>query len=109
MFPDQFEPYCFFGCDFNATFPGTLFRFPLRSPALARRSEISKRVYSVTDVQANIDQLVGQLSNYVMFLRSVRRIAVYRLAEGQRVPVLVHEALAEVAGEEKINDQSLQQ
>jgi sacsin len=109
MFPDQFEPYCFFGCDFNATFPGTLFRFPLRSPALARRSEISKRVYSVTDVQANIDQLVGQLSNYVMFLRSVRRIAVYRLAEGQRVPVLVHEALAEVAGEEKINDQSLLQ
>lgn len=34
-FPHQCEPYRFFGCDFNHSFPGTLFRFPLRTEAMA--------------------------------------------------------------------------
>ena len=41
-FPDQFEPLCFFGCDLRGRFDGTLFRFPLRTKALAAESEISK-------------------------------------------------------------------
>ena len=42
-FPDQFEPFRFFGCDFSDTFPGTLFRFPLRTQGMAKISEISRR------------------------------------------------------------------
>ena len=51
---DQFAPFnmpCF-GCDMRAVcagggarFDGTLFRFPLRSGALARGSEITKAAY----------------------------------------------------------------
>ena len=36
-FPNQCKPYSFFGCDFKDPFPGTLFRFPLRSEALASK------------------------------------------------------------------------
>ena len=107
MFPDQFEPYCYFGCDFSSAYRGTLFRFPLRNQSLARKSEISKRVYTVGDVSANIDQLVGQLSNHLLFLRSVRKISIYHLEAGQREPVLMHEAIAEIGEEENINDQNL--
>jgi sacsin len=43
--PDQFAPFCAFGCDARSFFPGTLFHFPLRTPALAARSRISKQVH----------------------------------------------------------------
>lgn len=41
QFPDQFEPFTFFGCTLRDAFAGTLFRFPLRTAELARESEIS--------------------------------------------------------------------
>ena len=41
-FPDQAAPLCVFGCDLETPFNGTLFRFPLRTKALAQESEISK-------------------------------------------------------------------
>lgn len=40
----QFDPYKAFGCDMRSHFDGTLFRFPLRSEALAADSRISKQV-----------------------------------------------------------------
>lgn len=42
--PDQFAPYKVFGCDARKPFQGTLFRFPLRTPAHAQASRISKQV-----------------------------------------------------------------
>lgn len=33
-----------FGCDMRKEYPATLFRFPLRTPAQAAKSEISKQV-----------------------------------------------------------------
>lgn len=44
-FPDQFEPYRFFGCTLQERFNGTLFRFPLRTADLKLESEISKSEY----------------------------------------------------------------
>jgi len=41
-FPDQAAPLCVLGCDLDQPFAGTLFRFPLRTKALAQESEISK-------------------------------------------------------------------
>jgi len=48
-YPDQFRPLCgAFGCDVLASspaaFPATLFRFPLRTPAQAKASRLSKQV-----------------------------------------------------------------
>lgn len=42
--PAQFAPYCAFGCNMRTEFGGTVFRFPLRTPALAARSRISGQV-----------------------------------------------------------------
>ena len=110
-FPDQFEPYRYFGCDFNKPYNGTLFRFPLRSPSLARTSEISSRGYGVSDIEQNLDQLIGGLSHYLLFLRSVKTIEVYRLPrtndDEPRVPVLLHEASASGQVVETKNDQRL--
>jgi hypothetical protein len=44
MHPDQFAPFLAFGCDMHNHYPGTLFRFPLRTPEMALRSRISKQV-----------------------------------------------------------------
>lgn len=51
QFPDQFQPYLNFGCTLRERFPGTLFRFPLRTPELARESEISKSCYDAGTVK----------------------------------------------------------
>ena len=39
-FPDQFLPYEFFGCNMYDKYPGTLFRFPLRTASLARMFDV---------------------------------------------------------------------
>lgn len=106
-FRDQFEPFQFFGCDVTNKFPGTLFRFPLRTATQARKSEISKRSYTVDDMEANLEQLSGQLSNMLIFLRNVRCIEVYRCVAGSKQPALLHRATSTVSGVEKVNDQFL--
>ena len=44
QYPDQLAPYRAFGCDVATPFRGTLFRFPLRTAALAASSQISQQV-----------------------------------------------------------------
>jgi hypothetical protein len=53
QFPDQFEPFCHhFGCDMTNSFNGTIFRFPLRTDALAAKSEIkSGQPYTPDDIK----------------------------------------------------------
>ena len=106
-FPHQFQPFEFFGCDFNDAYNGTLFRFPLRSSALARRSEISKRSYTIADVEANLDQLKGQLANHLIFLRNIKSIEIYKCHEGDKEPTLLHRATSSVRDLQIQNDASL--
>ena len=42
--PDTFLPYQVLGCDVATPYPGTFFRFPLRSAEQAAASTISKQV-----------------------------------------------------------------
>ncbi|CAI8605288.1 unnamed protein product [Vicia faba] len=49
QFPDQFSSMLHFGCDLQQSFPGTLFRFPLRTASVASRSQIKKEVYTPED------------------------------------------------------------
>jgi hypothetical protein len=44
QYPGQCRPYCAFGCDMTQPFEGTLFRFPLRTPAQGAASKLSKQV-----------------------------------------------------------------
>ena len=106
-FPDQFRPYEYFGCNFEHSFQGTLFRFPLRTPSLARRSEISKRSYDVGDVTALMAQLTSQLAHHLLFLRSVTSIEIYRCRNGETEPVLVQRAVSSTTNVTEHNDQTL--
>jgi sacsin len=108
-FPDQFRPYEYFGCDFKQAYSGTLFRFPFRNASMARKSEISKRSYCVADVNVLLEQLSGELSQYLIFLRSVCAIEIYRLPENSTVPVLLQRAQSSVSNATTYNDQSLLQ
>ena len=98
---------------------GTLFRFPLRTSMQARKSEISKRSYTISDVETNLNQLVGQLSNMLIFLRNVRCIEIYRntssssssssRSSSNDYPLLLHRSVASSTIIESIHDQSLLQ
>uniref|UniRef100_A0A9I9DSX1 RING-type domain-containing protein n=1 Tax=Cucumis melo TaxID=3656 RepID=A0A9I9DSX1_CUCME len=77
QFPDQFSPYLHFGCDMEKPFPGTLFRFPLRSPALASRSEIKKEGYAPEDVISLFYSFSEVASDALVFLTNVKTISIF--------------------------------
>lgn len=108
-FPDQFRPYEYFDCDFKKPYPGTLFRFPFRNSSMARKSEISKRSYSVDDVNILLEQLSAELPQYLIFLRSVCSIEIYRMAENATEPELLQRAEATMSNVTSHNDESLLQ
>jgi sacsin len=108
-FPDQFSPYHFFGCNFEDAFEGTLFRLPLRSGKLAKISEISKRAYSIGDVNTIVGHLQSNLAQHLLFLRSVKAIEIFRCPIGSSEPILLHRATSAKSDYRTINDQSLLQ
>jgi hypothetical protein len=83
----------------------------------ARKSEISKRSYTISDVETNLNQLVGQLSNMLIFLRNVRCIEIYRntssssssRSSSNDYPLLLHRSVASSTIIETLHDQSLLQ
>lgn len=105
-FPDQFSPFRYFGCDFKNQYKGTLFRFPLRTASLARRSEISRKENTVQDMRRTLQDLVGQLAHHLIFLRHVKTIEIYACAPGS-TPTLIHSATSSTSKREYRNDQSL--
>ncbi|KDP43312.1 hypothetical protein JCGZ_24233 [Jatropha curcas] len=77
QFPDQFSPFLHFGCDLQHPFPGTLFRFPLRSAAIALRSQIKKEGYAPDDVMSLLASFSGVVSDALLFLRNVKTISIF--------------------------------
>ena len=69
--PDQFAPYRVFGCDARTTFPGTLFRFPLRIEAHAKTSRISKQVLPVSPFTEKVPLLQHHHGRHIPCLRFV--------------------------------------
>ena len=85
-----------------------MFRFPLRTTSLARRSEISKKSYTIPEIQKNLDDLLPQLPNHLLFLRSVKTIEIYSSKNGQKA-CLLHRATSSLTEREGQNDQFLLQ
>ncbi|PRQ41414.1 putative transcription factor C2H2 family [Rosa chinensis] len=77
QFPDQFSPFLHFGCDLQHPFPGTLFRFPLRSASAASRSQIKKEGYAPEDVMSLFSSFAKVVSETLLFLRNVKVISVF--------------------------------
>ncbi|GLT87071.1 hypothetical protein SLE2022_051720 [Rubroshorea leprosula] len=77
QFPDQFSPFLHFGCDLQQFFPGTLFRFPLRTAAVASRSQIKKEGYAPEDVMSLFSSFSAVVSDALLFLRNVKAVSIY--------------------------------
>ncbi|GFZ15718.1 zinc finger, C3HC4 type (RING finger) family protein [Actinidia rufa] len=77
QFPDQFSPFLHFGCDLLHPFPGTLFRFPLRSESIASRSQIKKEGYAPEDVISLFSSFSEVVSETLLFLRNVKTISIF--------------------------------
>ncbi|XP_059447074.1 uncharacterized protein LOC132178626 isoform X3 [Corylus avellana] len=77
QFPDQFSPYLHFGCDLQHPFPGTLFRFPLRTETVASRSQIKKEGYAPEDIISLFSSFSEVVSDALLFLRNVKAISVF--------------------------------
>ncbi|KAG6713651.1 hypothetical protein I3842_05G164000 [Carya illinoinensis] len=77
QFPDQFSPYLHFGCDLQHPFPGTIFRFPLRTETVASRSQIKKEGYAPDDVLSLFASFSEVVSDALLFLRSVKTISIF--------------------------------
>lgn len=77
QFPDQFSSLLHFGCDLQHPFPGTLFRFPLRTAGVASRSQIKKEVYAPEDVKSLFDAFSEVVSETLLFLRNVKSISIF--------------------------------
>ncbi|XP_026408158.1 sacsin-like isoform X2 [Papaver somniferum] len=77
QFPDQFSPFLHFGCDLQQPFPGTLFRFPLRSENAASRSLIKREKYAPEDVLSLFSSFSEVVSETLLFLRNVRTISIF--------------------------------
>lgn len=105
-FPDQFRPYQHFGCDFETSYNGTIFRLPLRTPSMARKSEIGKRPYSIQDANDLLQNLNAHLAHHLIFLRSVATIEIYRCRDGEP-PVLLQRANSQISNMSAYNDQTL--
>ncbi|GFQ05377.1 sacsin [Phtheirospermum japonicum] len=90
QFPDQFSPFLHFGCDLQHPFPGTLFRFALRTANAASRSQIKKDVYSPADVLSLFSSFQEVISATLLFLRNVKTISIF-VKEGPNIEMqLLH-------------------
>lgn len=59
------------------------------------------------DVDGMLNNLSSQLSNHLLFLRSVTTIELYRCHAGELAPVLIKRAHASISDKETTNDQTL--
>ncbi|KAL6536570.1 hypothetical protein OROGR_013142 [Orobanche gracilis] len=90
QFPDQFSPFLHFGCDLQHPFPGTLFRFALRTSSAASRSQIKKEAYSPDDVLSLFSAFFEVVSATLLFLRNVKTISIF-VKEGTNIKMqLLH-------------------
>jgi hypothetical protein len=117
---DQLKPYIgAFGCDGRGqwtqengtkTNEGTIFRFPLRTPAVAKASEISKKAASndLNGIYREIvEPFVEDMSHRLLFLKSIQKIRVYIHEQGEEGMRIVATAEAKnVRESDRINRKS---
>ncbi|XP_028400775.1 sacsin-like [Dendronephthya gigantea] len=86
---DQFQLYNgVFGCNTTQTedfyYNGTLFRFPFRTAAQARTSEIIKTPYDRDKIQAIVRNLCECASNLLIFCQHIKEVQIYELDESSQ-------------------------
>ena len=107
QFPDQFSPFLHFGCDLQNPFPGTLFRFPLRSASVASRSQIKKEGYAPEDVMSLFASFSEVVSEALLFVRNVKTISIFVKEETGCEMQLIHRVHKHCISEPDIEPNSL--
>ena len=99
-FRNQFKPFNgIFGCDLHLnkrdnSFPGTLFRLPLRTTVQALRSEIKHEAYDSTQMRGLLEIFVRGAKTLLLFTQNVLRVRIFHLAKNsneQTSPQLMFE------------------
>lgn len=83
---DQFRPYQMPDLNWSKSFPGTLFRLPLRTQAQADASQLSKRALDVEQVSEVMRSLAAEAVSMLLFLRKVERIEIAEWRNFSAVP-----------------------
>ena len=92
-FRTQFKPFNgIFGCDLRLnkadnSFPGTLFRFPLRSKAQAVKSEIKQVHYDNNQMKELLEIFVRGAKKLLLFTQNVRRVSIFHLPGESPEPI----------------------
>lgn len=108
QFPDQFSSFLHFGCDMQQSFPGTLFRFPLRSASVAHRSQIKKEGYEPEDVISLFSSFTEVVSEALLFLRNVKTISVFIKEGAGHDMQLLHRVHKNCVGETEVEPKARQ-
>ena len=82
MFPDVFS--CYLGGYFSLN-NSTMFRFPLRTQAMADNSQLSKTEFTLNDLSKLMKALQRELFEVLLFLHSVKKITLCDLDESGNV------------------------
>ncbi|KAF9980129.1 hypothetical protein BGZ75_008779 [Mortierella antarctica] len=96
-FPDQLKPFAVVeDIDFSKPYPGTVFRFPLRTKAQAETSRLSPYAYpaekaSELDVLEMLLKLKQEALKGLLFLKHLERIVIYERKEMDDAPVKLFE------------------
>ncbi|KAF9349650.1 hypothetical protein BGX26_012077 [Mortierella sp. AD094] len=88
IFPDQLKAFSILeDIDFTQSYPGTIFRFPLRTANQAKTSKLSSNAYSADKVLEMLLKLKNEALKAMLFLKHIEKIAIYErksLEEGPK-------------------------
>ncbi|KAG0047760.1 hypothetical protein BGZ83_007240 [Gryganskiella cystojenkinii] len=90
-FPDQIKPFAALDNDLDLSKPynGTIFRFPLRTEAQAKTSELSKAACSIEKARDMLMKLKKEALKCLLFLKHVERITIFERKESDVEPTLL--------------------
>ncbi|KAF9082916.1 hypothetical protein BGX23_011960, partial [Mortierella sp. AD031] len=105
-FPDQLRVFSVLeNIDFSKPYPGTIFRFPLRTPDQAKASALTKYARTSTQVRQMLVELKDEALKALLFLKHVQKILIYERTEDQDTPTKLFEI--EIVNAEEVKAQRL--
>ncbi|KAF9119754.1 hypothetical protein BGW39_011952 [Mortierella sp. 14UC] len=106
-FPDQLKMFSALeDIDFSKPYPGTIFRFPLRTKEQAETSKISKYAYTPAKVLEMLVKLKEEALKALLFLRHVEKIIIYERKEKHDTPTKLFQI--EIVNAEEVRAERLQ-
>ncbi|CAO3564928.1 unnamed protein product [Mortierella alpina] len=106
LFPDQLKPFAVVeDIDFSKPYPGTVFRFPLRTKAQAETSKLSPYAYPAEKVLEMLLKLKQEALKGLLFLKHLERIIIYERKEMDDAPVKLFEI--EIVNAKEVREERL--